>query len=238
MLMAKFGNKILKLKRNYNTDLKQLKFMNEEFCILVDEQDKIIGKETKKFCHLNENLKNNLHRAFSVFLFNEKNELLLQQRSEKKITFPLYWTNTCCSHPIYNEEIETKGIEGAKYAARRKLEHELGIPRNHFQNENFEFLTKILYQSKYNDKWGEYELDYIFIVKLSNENDFKLQVCPEEVKAVEFVNKTKLKEILKNESLLKTPWFRMISNKFLFQWWDHLDNLKSFKDFDKIYKLK
>jgi isopentenyl-diphosphate delta-isomerase len=47
-----------------------------------------------------------LHRAFSVFLFNEKNELLLQQRAKEKITFPLYWTNTCCSHPLYNEKNE------------------------------------------------------------------------------------------------------------------------------------
>lgn len=45
-----------------------------------------------------------LHRAFSVFLFNSKGELLLQQRAPEKITFPEYWTNTCCSHPLYNPD--------------------------------------------------------------------------------------------------------------------------------------
>jgi len=59
-------------------------------------------KKKKKKGHLNENIKEGLlHRAFSVFLFNSKGELLLQQRAQEKITFPLYWTNTCCSHPLY-----------------------------------------------------------------------------------------------------------------------------------------
>ena len=87
--MKKIVGNILKKKRNYNVDMNQIKYMNEEFCILVDKEDNILGKETKKFCHLNVNIEKNLHRAFSVFLFNENNELLLQKRSEKKITFPL-----------------------------------------------------------------------------------------------------------------------------------------------------
>ena len=131
-----------------------------------------------------------------------------------------------------------KGIEGAKIAARRKLEHELGIPRNYFQNENLNFLTKILYQSKYNEKWGEYELDYIFLLKLSKLNqNFKINLNLEEVSNVEFVNKKKLKEILKNENLLKTPWFEMISDKFLFQWWDNLDNLQQINEEKKIFNF-
>ncbi len=60
--------------------------------------------------HLNENIKKGLlHRAFSVFLFNNEGKLLLQQRSADKITFPLTWTNTCCSHPLYfPEELDEK----------------------------------------------------------------------------------------------------------------------------------
>jgi len=75
--------------------------------------------------------KNLLHRAFSVFLFDRTGErLLLQQRATEKITFPEYYTNTCCSHPLNTptEIIETDQL-GAKNAARRKLEHELGIPQ-------------------------------------------------------------------------------------------------------------
>ena len=68
------------------------------------------------------------HRAFSVFLFDKENRLLLQQRASEKITFPSYWTNTCCSHPLMraDETIEEKAF-GVKNAATRKLEHELGI---------------------------------------------------------------------------------------------------------------
>ena len=76
-----------------------------------------------------------LHRAFSIFMFNENNELLIQQRASDKITFPSVWTNTCCSHPLYGmnpneidltDDIQIGSIDGIKNAARRKLHHELG----------------------------------------------------------------------------------------------------------------
>ena len=108
-------------------DPTQVKLMAEQ-CILVDEEDGVLGADTKKNCHLNVNIdQGKLHRAFSVFLFNSKEELLLQQRSSAKITFPEYLTNTCCSHPLYRPE-ELEGVEGVKRAAQRKLNHELGIP--------------------------------------------------------------------------------------------------------------
>ncbi|XP_008655399.1 isopentenyl-diphosphate Delta-isomerase I isoform X1 [Zea mays] len=86
-------------------DAVQRRLMFEDECILVDEQDNVIGHESKYNCHLMEKIEagNVLHRAFSVFLFNSKYELLLQQRSATKVTFPLVWTNTCCSHPLYRE---------------------------------------------------------------------------------------------------------------------------------------
>jgi isopentenyl-diphosphate delta-isomerase len=69
-----------------------------------------------------------LHRAFSVFLFNEEGKLLLQKRASEKITFPDCWTNTCCSHPLTRpDEIITENQLGVKNAATRKLEQELGI---------------------------------------------------------------------------------------------------------------
>ena len=107
----------------------------EERCILVDENDKVLGSETKRICHLNHLCLNTnieagmLHRAFSVFLFNHKGELLLQKRSNAKITFPSCWTNTCCSHPLHcPEELDETDDIGVKKAVRRKLNHELGIP--------------------------------------------------------------------------------------------------------------
>jgi isopentenyl-diphosphate delta-isomerase len=72
---------------------------------------------------LNTNIKEGLlHRAFSLFLFDKQGRLLLQQRSPEKITFPLYWANTCCSHPLYNEaEMELENGLGVKRAAIRKV---------------------------------------------------------------------------------------------------------------------
>jgi isopentenyl-diphosphate delta-isomerase len=102
-----------------------------------------------------------LHRAFSVFLFNEKNELLLQQRATEKITFPDLWTNTCCSHPL-GIPGETgsnlpDAIAGVKRAAQRKLDQELGIKKEQVPFEDFHFLTRIHYKAPSDGKWGEHE---------------------------------------------------------------------------------
>ena len=103
----------------------------DEPMIMVDEGDAVIGFETKRDCHLKKNIVQHgmLHRAFSVFLFNKKGELLLQQRSDEKITFPGYITNSCCSHPLHNdEELEEYQNIGVRRAAKRRLCYELGIP--------------------------------------------------------------------------------------------------------------
>jgi len=102
-----------------------------------------------------------LHRAFSVFLFDSKNRLLLQQRATEKITFPDMWTNTCCSHPLGipgegGAEL-AEAVTGVKNAARRKLEHELGIKPEQVPFEDFHFLTRIHYKAPCDEKWGEHE---------------------------------------------------------------------------------
>ena len=102
-----------------------------------------------------------LHRAFSVFLFNSKKELLLQQRATEKITFPDMWTNTCCSHPLgvpgeTGADLKT-AVAGVKRAAQRKLDHELGIKAEQVPLENFQFLTRIHYKAPSDGKWGEHE---------------------------------------------------------------------------------
>ncbi|KAI6208693.1 Isopentenyl-diphosphate Delta-isomerase [Aphelenchoides besseyi] len=104
----------------------QVGYLNEP-CILVDEHDRVIGRATKAECHRKESA--SLHRAFSVFLFNSRRELLLQERSKSKITFPSVWTNTCCSHPLHvDDELQkTENFVGIRRAAIRKLAHELNI---------------------------------------------------------------------------------------------------------------
>lgn len=102
-----------------------------------------------------------LHRAFSVFLFDEQNRLLLQQRATEKITFPDMWTNTCCSHPLgipgETGDDLVESIAGVKNAARRKLEHELGIDPKQVPFNDFKFLTRIHYKAPSDGQWGEHE---------------------------------------------------------------------------------
>lgn len=114
-------------------DEEQIRFMNDDLCIVVDKTDRVTGNASKKVCHLIENIENGLlHRAFSVFLFDKDNRLLLQQRASEKFTFPEMWTNTCCSHPLaIPREMGfdlISSITGVQRAAQRKLSHELGIP--------------------------------------------------------------------------------------------------------------
>lgn len=112
-------------------DPTQAKLMEEKL-ILVNEEDKPIGAISKKDAHSNAYFREadtpQPHRAFSVFLFNDKLELMLQQRASEKITFPGLWTNTCCSHPLDNlEEREEKDFAGIKLAGIRRMEYELGL---------------------------------------------------------------------------------------------------------------
>ena len=102
-----------------------------------------------------------LHRAFSVFLFDSKKRLLLQQRATEKITFPDMWTNTCCSHPLgipgeTGAELDA-AVLGVKRAAQRKLNHELGIKAEQVPLDKFEFFTRIHYKAPSDGKWGEHE---------------------------------------------------------------------------------
>ena len=130
-------------------DPTQLKLLSEK-CILVSAKDEVLGAETKKNCHLNVNIDSGLlHRAFSVLLFDTSGRLLLQQRAKSKIFFPEYYTNTCCSHPLYRpEELEENEELGVKRAAQRKLAHELGIPEeevinNLQENDNFMLILNL-----------------------------------------------------------------------------------------------
>jgi len=111
--------------------------------------------------HLMENInKGLLHRAFSAFIFRPSDaKLLLQQRASEKITFPDMWTNTCCSHPLDDFEIEKieKDQLGVRVAASRKLEHELGIPKSQTPIDEFQYLTRIHYLAPSDGVWGEHE---------------------------------------------------------------------------------
>ncbi|PHH86686.1 hypothetical protein CDD83_9884 [Cordyceps sp. RAO-2017] len=204
-------------------DEEQIRLM-DEMCIVLDENDAPIGKASKKICHLMGNInKGLLHRAFSVFLFNDKNELLLQQRAPGKITFPDAWTNTCCSHPLAvageTGAALAEAVEGAKRAAQRKLGHELGIKKEQVPIDQFRFLTRIHYKAASDDKWGEHEIDYVFFIKAKVD----LEVNANEVQATRYVGPDEARKMMADPSLIFTPWFKLFGQSMLFEWWDHLD---------------
>ncbi|KAI8029102.1 Isopentenyl-diphosphate Delta-isomerase I [Camellia lanceoleosa] len=224
-------------------DAVQRRLMFEDECILVDENDRVVGHDTKYNCHLMEKIEseNLLHRAFSVFLFNSKYELLLQQRSATKVTFPLVWTNTCCSHPLYREsELIDENALGVRNAAQRKLLDELGIPAEDVPVDQFTPLGRMLYKAPSDGKWGEHELDYLlFIVR-----DVNVNPNPDEVADIKYVNRDELKELLRKadagEGGLKlSPWFRLVVDNFLLKWWDNVEKgtLQEAADMKTIHKL-
>lgn len=229
--------------RSQDTDLagydeEQIRLM-DEVCIVLDDNDMPIGSASKKVCHLMENInKGLLHRAFSVFLFDSSNRLLLQQRASEKITFPDLWTNTCCSHPlgIPTETGATleAAVAGAKRAAQRKLDHELGIKAHQIPIDKFRFLTRIHYKAPSDGKWGEHEIDYILFIKA----DVDLDVNPNEVQATKYVQPQELKEMFQKGELKFTPWFKLICESMLFEWWKNLDSgLKKYMNETEIRRM-
>jgi isopentenyl-diphosphate delta-isomerase len=223
------------LQKQDSTQLNLLK----EPCILVDENDCVLGLESKINCHLMKNIDNGmLHRAFSVFLFDDQNRLLLQQRSNAKITFPNKWSNTCCSHPIYvPEELDEK--HGIKRAAKRRLLYEFGI---HVENFNlFHYVTRIHYKAAnvpHDGIFGEHEIDYILFLK----GNYDINYNENEIKSYKYVSYQEFEEILNDVKNSKpdyqlTPWFKMISDTYLLDWWSKLNDLESITDTVKISRF-
>lgn len=223
----------------------------------VSLQDSVVAARSKKECHRFVESEGtpvgHLHRAFSVFLFDSQNRLLLQQRAACKITFPEVWTNTCCSHQLHGqtpeesdelEDVVQGRTPGAVAAALRKLEHELGIPESELQATQFTFITRLLYCAADTDAvsgegtgWGEHEMDYILFARA----DVSLNPNPEEVQDVKYVTPSELKAMMHPDSGLRwSPWFRIIAENFLYKWWDDIDGVLTMgkhADWHGIHKL-
>ena len=119
---------------------------DSDLLILVDEADREVGHLSKAECHRGGGV---LHRAFSLLIFNAAGELLLQQRAASKRLWPLYWSNSCCSHPRRAEDMET--------AIHRRLKEELGL------SCPLQFLFKFQYQAQFDAAGAEQELCSVFI---------------------------------------------------------------------------
>jgi len=217
--------------------------MKEE-CLLVDENDNVTGQASKRHCHLlDAHGKSPLHRAFSLFIFDANNRLLLQQRSDAKITFPGLWTNSCCSHPlaVSGETDLSDEAVGVKRAAQRRILAELGIRPQQVPIEKMTYLTRILYASKsgVGDKWGEHELDYILFFK-DEGSKLLLEPNDNEIKDIAFVGLDELDEFLQDQRAMGhgiTPWFKHISETLLKEWWQNIDSLDQFKDHKDIKRF-
>ena len=170
--------------------------MKEEHVILVNESDEQIGTMPKMEAHE----KAVLHRAFSVFIMNDKGETMLQQRAAHKYHSPLLWTNTCCSHQRAGES----NIE----AGKRRLQEEMGFTAE--LRELFSFI----YKAPFDNGLTEHELDHVMIGNY-NESPF--------LNADEVANwKWMTPEVIKNDILVNpekyTIWFKIIFERF----YDHI----------------
>lgn len=207
-------------------DPEQAKYMMEKL-IVVDEADQPLREGTKIECHVyNGRDPVLLHRAFSVFMFDEKGEkLLMQKRSAEKITYPNHWANTCCSHPLYTpEEMEEKDFLGVKRAAIRKLKHELGIEPEFLPIEDFHYVSTIHYYHEGIGGWGEHEIDHVLAIKIDTKK-VRITPNPNEVAEIEWFNPEKLHLFINAarnsfySDILISPWFSYINAHYLHKWW-------------------
>lgn len=165
--------------------------MKNNQVILVDRFDHEIGVMEKLQAHE----EGKLHRAFSVFIFNEKEELLLQQRALSKYHSGGLWTNTCCSHPQPNE----KTIDGA----HRRLMEEMGF------STDVDWVGHVLYKAEFGNGLTEYEFDHVFL----GYYDGEIHINPEEVETYKWVSINELESWIQEKPTDFTAWFGLCLEK-------------------------
>ncbi len=166
--------------------------MAEEKVILVDEADNQVGLMEKMRAHEEAVL----HRAFSVFVFNDKGELLLQQRATHKYHSPGLWTNTCCSH---QREGETN-IQ----AGRRRLMEEMGFDCE--LEDSFWFI----YRAEFDNGLTEHELDHVLI----GQYDEDPKINPDEVSDYKWMTMESVREDMEIHPDRYTEWFKIIFREY------------------------
>jgi isopentenyl-diphosphate Delta-isomerase len=157
--------------------------------ILVDESDRTLGYLSKELCHHGQGI---LHRAFSLLIFNGQGELLIQRRAASKRLWPLYWSNSCCSHP--------RGAESLPDAAKRRLREELGL------GCELQFLYKFQYQAQFDPTGAENELCSVFIGR----SDEDVKVNEDEIQDWRWISPAALEEQMRADAGgTFTPWFML-----------------------------
>lgn len=164
-----------------------MKTENSEYVVLVDEQDNELGTMEKMQAHR----EGKLHRAVSVFIFNSKQELLLQKRADEKYHSAGLWTNTCCSHPYHNEKPEV--------AAHRRLQQEMGLICE------LKFAFTFIYKAYLDNNLTEHELDYVYI----GVSDNLPKQNPAEVSDWKYISVNELDAEIKSHPENYTEWFKI-----------------------------
>ena len=167
--------------------------MNRNNVVLVDEKDNALSEMEKLEAHS----KGMLHRAFSVFIFNDKGEMLLQQRAENKYHGGGLWTNACCSHPGWNEDVRESAAE--------RLEYEMGVKCD------LQFLFAFLYHALVENNLTEHEYDYVFVGKT---NDCP-QINPHEVQNYQWLSTENITADLANHPSNYTVWFQKVFSRVI-----------------------
>ena len=187
--------------------------MMSERCILVDTAGNSVGSETKLNCHYGEGL---LHRAFSVLIFDNMGRMLVQKRSDDKITFPSVWANSCCSHPLDIPGENGEEVSAVVNAAKRKLHQELGISEFDLSEMNFRHLGSFLYECRWNADWIEREIDHVLLVEVE---DVDVNPNPNEISSTRWVGGSEIEEMMAGEGFwqdqIVAPWFRLLWGEFL-----------------------
>jgi len=168
----------------------------EQQVILVNEKDEVKGTAGKMEVHR----KGLLHRAFSVFVFNKRGEMLLQQRAMNKYHSGGLWTNACCSHPEPEEE--------TKRGAMRRLKEELGF------ETPVEKIFDFVYKATFDNGLTEHEFDHVF----SGEYEGKLNVNPDEVNDFCYKEISEIKDTMQTHPQKYTAWFHLAFPK-IEEWW-------------------
>lgn len=161
--------------------------MVEDQVILVNEKDEPIGTMGKLEVHQ----KGLLHRAFSVFIFNDKGEMLLQRRALSKYHSAGLWTNTCCSHPQPNEDTLA--------AANRRLREEMGM------KADLKPKTSFIYKTPFDNGLTEHELDHVFIGYTNTDP----VINKEEVDSFKWMSLEAIKTEIKTNPNEFTSWFKI-----------------------------
>lgn len=178
--------------------------MTEEQVILVNENDEPIGLMPKMEAHE----KAALHRAFSVFILNSKNEIMLQQRAAQKYHSPLLWTNTTCSHQRAGET----NLE----AGNRRLMEEMGF------TTNLKELFSFIYKAPFENGLTEHELDHVMIGYYEDEPN----INREEAESWKWMGIEEVKADMQQHPELYTVWFKIIFDEFYHYLEDHKFNLE------------